>query len=190
MVNGYPGEFWGAGPHRKGLGRSCVPGPRTGALRGRDRGAARQGDAERALGTQVADLEAAVAEAGTEQARAGAVGGAGRIDGRDLDQLPRQLELPQGPMLTVRMTGGTDFAVGIRKIAPALIAGCSLVLKPHEDTPISILELMKLADEAGVRGQPEMRLEQFLVAPARGQFQAPSPRRRGDLDCGHDQEPG
>ena len=42
------------------------------------------------------------------------------------------------------------FAVGIRKIAPALIAGCSLVLKPHEETPLSILELMKLADEAGL----------------------------------------
>ncbi len=42
------------------------------------------------------------------------------------------------------------FAVAIRKIAPALIAGCSIVLKPHEDTPVSVLELMKLADEAGV----------------------------------------
>ncbi len=42
------------------------------------------------------------------------------------------------------------FAVAIRKIAPALIAGCSLVLKPHEDTPVSVLELMKLADEAGL----------------------------------------
>lgn len=42
------------------------------------------------------------------------------------------------------------FAVAIRKIAPALIAGCSLVLKPHEDTPVTALELMKLADEAGL----------------------------------------
>lgn len=42
------------------------------------------------------------------------------------------------------------FAVAIRKIAPALIAGCSLVLKPHEDTPVSVLELMKLAEEAGL----------------------------------------
>lgn len=41
-------------------------------------------------------------------------------------------------------------AVAIRKIAPALIAGCSLVLKPHEDTPLTALELMKLADEAGL----------------------------------------
>lgn len=41
-------------------------------------------------------------------------------------------------------------AVAIRKIAPALIAGCSLVLKPHEDTPVTALELMKLAEEAGL----------------------------------------
>ncbi len=42
------------------------------------------------------------------------------------------------------------FAVAIRKIAPALIAGNSLVLKPHEDTPLSALELAKLGVEAGV----------------------------------------
>lgn len=41
-------------------------------------------------------------------------------------------------------------AVAIRKIAPALIAGNSIVLKPHEDTPLSALALMRLAEEAGV----------------------------------------
>ena len=41
-------------------------------------------------------------------------------------------------------------AVAIRKIAPALIAGNTVVLKPHEDTPLSALELVCLAEEAGV----------------------------------------
>lgn len=36
-----------------------------------------------------------------------------------------------------------------RKIAPALAAGCTIVLKPSEDTPLIALALVKLADEAG-----------------------------------------
>jgi succinate-semialdehyde dehydrogenase/glutarate-semialdehyde dehydrogenase len=37
-----------------------------------------------------------------------------------------------------------------RKIAPALAAGCSVILKPSELTPLSALALAKLAEEAGV----------------------------------------
>ncbi len=36
-----------------------------------------------------------------------------------------------------------------RKIAPALAAGCTVVLKPAEDTPLSALALMALAEDAG-----------------------------------------
>ncbi|KAF1690754.1 NAD-dependent succinate-semialdehyde dehydrogenase [Pseudoxanthomonas koreensis] len=37
-----------------------------------------------------------------------------------------------------------------RKIAPALAAGCTLVAKPAEDTPLTALALVALAEEAGV----------------------------------------
>jgi len=37
-----------------------------------------------------------------------------------------------------------------RKIAPALAAGCTVVAKPAEDTPLTALALAKLAEEAGV----------------------------------------
>jgi succinate-semialdehyde dehydrogenase/glutarate-semialdehyde dehydrogenase len=37
-----------------------------------------------------------------------------------------------------------------RKVGPALAAGCTVVLKPGEDTPLTALALGKLAEEAGV----------------------------------------
>lgn len=37
-----------------------------------------------------------------------------------------------------------------RKVAPALAAGCAVVLKPAEDTPLSALALAELADKAGI----------------------------------------
>lgn len=37
-----------------------------------------------------------------------------------------------------------------RKVAPALAAGCTVVLKPAEDTPLSALALAELAHEAGI----------------------------------------
>ena len=37
-----------------------------------------------------------------------------------------------------------------RKIAPALAAGCTVVVKPSEETPFSALALMALAEQAGI----------------------------------------
>jgi lactaldehyde dehydrogenase/glycolaldehyde dehydrogenase len=37
-----------------------------------------------------------------------------------------------------------------RKVAPAMIAGNSIVLKPHEDTPLSALYMARLFEQAGV----------------------------------------
>src|SRR5277367_784306 len=41
-------------------------------------------------------------------------------------------------------------AMATRKIGPALAAGCSVVLKPAEDTPLTVLALADLLREAGV----------------------------------------
>ncbi len=41
-------------------------------------------------------------------------------------------------------------AMGTRKIAPALAAGCTVVIKPASETPLTMLALMPLLEEAGV----------------------------------------
>jgi lactaldehyde dehydrogenase / glycolaldehyde dehydrogenase len=41
-------------------------------------------------------------------------------------------------------------ALFARKVGPAIMAGNSIVLKPHEDTPLSSLALARICEEAGV----------------------------------------
>lgn len=41
-------------------------------------------------------------------------------------------------------------AMGTRKIAPALAAGCGMIIKPASETPLTMLALMPLLEEAGV----------------------------------------
>ena len=41
-------------------------------------------------------------------------------------------------------------AMGTRKIAPALAAGCAVIIKPAAETPLTMLALMPLLEEAGV----------------------------------------
>jgi succinate-semialdehyde dehydrogenase/glutarate-semialdehyde dehydrogenase len=41
-------------------------------------------------------------------------------------------------------------AMGTRKIAPALAAGCPVVMKPASDTPLTMLALVPLLEQAGV----------------------------------------
>lgn len=41
-------------------------------------------------------------------------------------------------------------AMGTRKIAPALAAGCPVIIKPASETPLTMLRLMPLLEEAGV----------------------------------------
>ncbi|MEX0990990.1 MAG: aldehyde dehydrogenase family protein [Actinomycetota bacterium] len=40
--------------------------------------------------------------------------------------------------------------MAVQKIAPALAAGCTIILKPPEQTPLTCLELPKILEEAGV----------------------------------------
>ena len=41
-------------------------------------------------------------------------------------------------------------AMGTRKIAPALAAGCGVIIKPASETPLTMLALMPVLEEAGV----------------------------------------
>ncbi|GGC04753.1 NAD-dependent succinate-semialdehyde dehydrogenase [Marinobacterium zhoushanense] len=65
---------------------------------------------------------------------------------------------PTSRLVTIRQPVGVvaaitpwNFPVAMitRKVAPALAAGCTVVLKPAEDTPLCALALMALAEEAG-----------------------------------------
>jgi succinate-semialdehyde dehydrogenase/glutarate-semialdehyde dehydrogenase len=65
---------------------------------------------------------------------------------------------PTSRLLTIRQPVGVvaaitpwNFPVAMitRKIAPALAAGCTVVLKPAEDTPLCALALAALAEQAG-----------------------------------------
>src|SRR6201987_125931 len=53
--------------------------------------------------------------------------------------------------IAVRVTPWTfPAAMATRKMAPALAAGCAVVLKPASDTPLTMLALMPILEEAGV----------------------------------------
>jgi succinate-semialdehyde dehydrogenase/glutarate-semialdehyde dehydrogenase len=89
---------------------------------------------------------------------------------------------PTKRALTIRQPVGTcaaitpwnfPLAMVTRKAGPALAAGCSMILKPAEATPLSALALEHLAREAGV---PE-RL--FRVVPTTDQAEI------GEVLCGH-----
>ena len=41
-------------------------------------------------------------------------------------------------------------AMGTRKIGPAFAAGCTMIVKPAQQTPLTMLLLAKLMDEAGL----------------------------------------
>jgi len=64
-----------------------------------------------------------------------------------------------------------------RKVAPGIAAGCTCVLKPAEQTPLSALALAELADRAGLPAGV-MNIVTGMDAPAIGQTLCADPRIR------------
>jgi succinate-semialdehyde dehydrogenase/glutarate-semialdehyde dehydrogenase len=58
---------------------------------------------------------------------------------------------PVGPCLFIT-PWNFPMAMGTRKIAPAIAAGCASVIKPAKQTPLSMLMLARILEEAGLPG--------------------------------------
>ncbi|KQU03796.1 NAD-dependent succinate-semialdehyde dehydrogenase [Rhodococcus sp. Leaf7] len=58
-------------------------------------------------------------------------------------------KVPVGPVLAIT-PWNFPLAMGTRKIGPALAAGCTVLVKPAEDTPLTMLLLAQIMSEAGV----------------------------------------
>jgi succinate-semialdehyde dehydrogenase/glutarate-semialdehyde dehydrogenase len=61
------------------------------------------------------------------------------------------MKQPIGPCLLIT-PWNFPLAMGTRKIGPAIAAGCTMVVKPAQQTPLSMLMLAKILDEAGLPG--------------------------------------
>ena len=77
-----------------------------------------------------------------------------RIDGRYT-----HAPAGNGRILVTKMPVGQCYAItpwnfplamGTRKIGPAVAAGCTMIVKPAQETPLTMLLLAKLCDEAGL----------------------------------------
>ncbi len=61
------------------------------------------------------------------------------------------MKQPVGPCLLIT-PWNFPLAMGTRKIGPAIAAGCTMVIKPAQQTPLSMLMLAKILEEAGLPG--------------------------------------
>src|ERR1700752_2267318 len=61
------------------------------------------------------------------------------------------MKQPVGPCLLIT-PWNFPLAMGTRKIGPAVAAGCTMVVKPAQQTPLSMLALAKILEEAGLPG--------------------------------------
>jgi succinate-semialdehyde dehydrogenase / glutarate-semialdehyde dehydrogenase len=79
-----------------------------------------------------------------------------RIDGRYSVNSNGQgrvltMKQPVGPCLLIT-PWNFPLAMGTRKIGPAIAAGCTMVVKPAQQTPLSMLMLVKILEEVGLPG--------------------------------------
>ena len=58
---------------------------------------------------------------------------------------------PVGPCVLIT-PWNFPLAMGTRKIGPAIAAGCTMVMKPAKQTPLSMLALAQILEEAGLPG--------------------------------------
>ncbi|MGH2916232.1 MAG: NAD-dependent succinate-semialdehyde dehydrogenase [Solirubrobacteraceae bacterium] len=61
------------------------------------------------------------------------------------------MKQPVGPCLLIT-PWNFPLAMGTRKIGPAVAAGCTMVVKPAKQTPLSMLALAQIMEEAGLPG--------------------------------------
>jgi succinate-semialdehyde dehydrogenase/glutarate-semialdehyde dehydrogenase len=61
------------------------------------------------------------------------------------------MKQPVGPCLLIT-PWNFPLAMGTRKIGPAIAAGCTMVVKPAQQTPLSMLMLAKILEESGLPG--------------------------------------
>ena len=61
------------------------------------------------------------------------------------------MKQPVGPCLLIT-PWNFPLAMGTRKVGPAIAAGCTMVVKPAQQTPLSMLMMAKILEEAGLPG--------------------------------------
>jgi len=96
-----------------------------------------------------------------------------RIDGRYSTNANGQgrvltMKQPVGPCLLIT-PWNFPLAMGTRKIGPAIAAGCTMVVKPAQQTPLSMLMLIKILEEVGLPGG----VVNLITASSSGETMAP-----------------
>lgn len=71
------------------------------------------------------------------------------IPGHAVDKRILTIKQPVGVVAAITPWNFPNAMIA-RKVAPALAAGCTVVVKPAEDTPLSALAMAALAEEAGI----------------------------------------